>query len=32
MMVMIGSTSDWASPMDQDVYFANLGAEIISKF
>jgi len=25
-----GSTVDWATPTDQDVYFANFGAEIIS--
>ncbi|KAF5353429.1 hypothetical protein D9756_007902 [Leucocoprinus leucothites] len=27
-----GSSTDWATPRDQDVYFANFGAEIISKF
>ncbi|KXN90399.1 hypothetical protein AN958_04268 [Leucoagaricus sp. SymC.cos] len=26
-----GSSTDWATPRDQDVYFANFGAEIISK-
>jgi len=25
-----GSTVDWATPTDQDIYFANFGAEIIS--